>query len=203
MRRYLSAAIVCVLFSGVLAKAELVQYALSVDDYGKMTLDGQQLLLIDTPAQSSKKTAILDLSPGWHNIEIVYKNRWGSNTIAFYQMTGPARDIYTIVPKEDMRSLDGQGQLVSGLKADYFDLSGNYVSTAYGEGPIDHGWSAIAPLNTRYEGVPNTLWAGTYNGWGRFEERLSGQINVVPLPGAVLLGFLGLGTAGIKLRRLA
>jgi hypothetical protein len=190
---------VCVLCGGSLVNAAMVEYALSVDDYGTLTLDGQRLLLIDTPGQSWQTTGPLDLSPGWHDIEIDYKNRWGTNVMAFYEVT----DVFTDVPRENLRSLDAQGQLVSGLKADYYDLSGNYLQTVYGEGPIHHGSIPVAPLYTAYQGVENTLWAGTYDRWDQFEERLSGQVFVTPLPGAVLLGFLSLGMAGLKLRCLA
>ncbi len=68
----------------------------------------------------------------------------------------------------------------NGLYAEYRELYGSTViKTVDGEGPILHGWS-WACVNaglffTSYEGRCE-LWAGIWDGWGRFEETLTGYI---------------------------
>ncbi len=180
--------------------AELMQYSLSVDDYGDLWIDGVLEAHYDAHPQGSDSTDVLDLSPGWHDIEILIKNRWGSSTVGLFTFD---QGVNTgIVPLEDLRSLDAQGQWVSGLTAEYYTLGGTMpYKTVYGEGPIHHtsgGDTGYRP--GFYQGVSGPIWVGL---WDTFEERLSGQINVVPVPGAVLLGMLGLSLAGVKLRKFA
>jgi hypothetical protein len=186
--------------------AELMQYYLGVDDYGDLTIDGVLEAHYDAYPQGGDMTSILDLTPGWHDIEILIKNRWGSSSVGLYTVTGPSQNILTIVPLMDLRSLDAQGLYISGLKADYYTLGGTTpYKTVYGEGPISHvsGGDTGYRLGI-YQGVlgdgSGPPWVGL---WDTFEERLTGQIYVTPVPGAVLLGILGLSVAGVKLRKYA
>jgi hypothetical protein len=68
----------------------------------------------------------------------------------------------------------------SGLYAEYRELYGSTViKTVDGEGPILHGYSwdcyYAGQGITIYQGQCG-LWAGTWDGWGRFEETLTGYI---------------------------
>ena len=116
------------------ANAVLVQYNLGVDDYGDLYIDGQLEAHYDGRAQGGDMTSVLDLSPGWHDIEIVIKNRWGSSSVGLYTVTGPNQNIYTVVPRKDLRYSNTQ----EGLIAEYYTLGGQYVKTINGEGPIHH-----------------------------------------------------------------
>ena len=68
----------------------------------------------------------------------------------------------------------------NGLYAEYRNLGGSTViKTVEGEGPIEHGYS----WNCYYAGKGITiyqsqcvLWAGIWDGWGIFEETLTGYI---------------------------
>lgn len=180
MRRYFFVLVTTVLFCvGAPARAETVEYVISVDDYGQLYIDGVLRASYDASPHGGARTGELDLTPGWHDIEIVYKNRWGSNALGLYKTTGPNPGDLALVPKERLRSINGAGETVPGLTADYYDLNGAYVTTVYGEGPIFHSWYNYSPP-VLYQGVPGALWAGIYDGWGLFEERLSGQILVGP-----------------------
>jgi hypothetical protein len=68
----------------------------------------------------------------------------------------------------------------NGLYAEYRNLgSSTVIKTVDGEGPILHGYSwACSNAGqgfTDYEGRCE-LWAGIWNGWGKFEETLTGYI---------------------------
>ena len=186
--------------------AEMVQYNLGVDDYGELWIDGQLEAFYDGFPQGGDMTDLLDLAPGWHDIQINIKNRWGSSSVGLYTVTGPTQNIYTHVPLLDLRSLDATGSVVSGLKAEYYTLGGTTpYKTVYGEGPIAHvsgGDTGYRP--GLYQGVlgdgTGPPWVGL---WATFEERLSGEIYVTPVPPAVLLGILGITVAGLKLRKYA
>ena len=185
--------------------AELVQYYLGVDDYGDLWIDGVLQAHYDAAPQGGDYTPVLDLSPGWHDIEILIKNRWGSSTVSLHEVTGAGPSL-TLVPLEDLRSLDAQGSVVSGLKADYYALGGTIpYKTVYGEGPIHHTSGGdtgyrLGYYQGEYGDGTGAPWVGL---WDTFEERLSGEIYVVPVPGAILLGILGLSAAGLKLRKFA
>lgn len=175
-----------------------VQYGIFVDDYGQLYIDGNLVASYDAYPSGKAKTGVLDLTEGWHDISIIYKNRWGSNGLLLYEGDGTIEA--NEIPLTSLHSYDANGNLINGLLANYYDLlSGNLVTTIYGEGPIDH-WYAVS--GTRYEGVTSSsLWAGIYDGWGSFEERLTGQILVgkVPEPATMLLFVLGLaGVVGIR-----
>jgi hypothetical protein len=84
------------------------------------------------------------------------------------------------------------------------------AGTSYGDGSLETYSGPLttflwtAPDNDQYylNLVIDTLTLPEHNGaypsWGTF-----GDVSVVPVPGAVLLGILGLGAAGIKLRKHA
>lgn len=153
-----------------------VQYYLSVDDYGDLYIDGQLEAHYDAYPQGGDMTDVLDLSPGWHDIDILIKNRWGSSSVGLLTADLTTGDL-TIVPLADLRSLNAQGQYVSGLKAEYYTSGGTTLyKTVYGEGPIWHvsgGDTGYRP--GFYQGVSGPIWVGL---WDKFEERLSGQILV-------------------------
>lgn len=188
------------------ANAELVQWTIGVDDYADLWIDGVLEAHYDASPQGGDVTDVLDLSPGWHDIEILIKNRWGSSSVGLYTYDAPT-NIYTPVPLAELRSLNATGSIVSGLTAEYYTLGGTTpYKTVYGEGPIHHVSGGDTSLRPGfYQGVSGpgggvVPWVGL---WDTFEERLSGQIHVVPVPGAILLGILGLSAAGVKLRKFA
>jgi hypothetical protein len=124
------------------------------------------------------------MQPGvWYDIVIDYKNRAGSDGMSLsWDQPGPTSIGYGfggsfpgLVPKVNFRTLDAtQTNYVSGLRGDYYDLSGNLQSTVIGEGPID-------AINNVY----NNQVVGSWNGYGYFslfEERLSGQIQLTTPP---------------------
>jgi hypothetical protein len=164
-------------FFPINALATQVEYGFSVDDFGELYIDGILRASYDAYPAGSDRTGLLDLSPGWHDFQINYKNRWGSNCLVFYE--GDGYTTATVVPLASFRSEDAAGNLISGLTADYYDLSGNFIKRIYGEGPIEHGAMWVGSLLvTYYEGIYPNVWAGLFNGWSLFEERLSGQICV-------------------------
>jgi hypothetical protein len=74
-----------------------------------------------------------------------------------------------------------------GLYAEYRNLGGTTViRTVDGEGSIVHGfsWDCLwaGKGNSSYEGQCG-LWAGTWDGWGKFEETLTGYLQA-PKTGA-------------------
>ena len=168
------------------SQAGVVQYGFGVDDFVQFYIDGNLKASYDEYPAGSVHTDYLNLSNGWHDIQIIYKNRWIANYLDFDEISNTG--IWNPVPLESLRSLDSQGNLIQGLRAEYFTLEGAYVTTKYGEGPIYHGWT---PQGSRYQGVNPSLWAGIYDGFGTFEERLSGQILVIPEPATILLFCLG------------
>jgi len=184
MRKMLFA--IAVLFCCSASQAGVVQYGFGVDDFVQFYIDGNLKASYDEYPAGAVHTDYLNLSNGWHDIQIIYKNRWISNYLELDEISNTG--IWNPVPIESLRSLDSQGNLIQGLRAEYFTLEGDYVTTIYGEGPIYHGWT---PQGSRYQGVNPSLWAGIYDGFSLFEERLSGQIFVIPEPSTLLL--LGLG----------
>src|SRR5437763_1396867 len=166
------------------ANASVVNFALGADDYGTLTIGGVTLCIYDDISAAGGCNSSFEMQPGvWYDIAIDYKNRFGSDGMSLsWDRPGPASIGYgftgsfpVLVPKANFRTLTAGGaSYVSGLRGDYYDLSGHLQSTVIGEGPID-------AINNVY----NNHVVGSWNGYGYFslfEERLSGQIQLTTPP---------------------
>ena len=201
--KYTLAALVLSILIPACANAGPVTLSLNADDFGVLLIDGTLVGSYDGQ-QAGQFSATLDLAAGWHRIEIDYRNRWDSNGLEL-SWQYPGDGIAWVVPVDDLRSSDAAGGYVPGLRADYFDLSGNVLFTVYGEGPIQHGaqWFGDAWAEM-YQGQPN-LWAGQFGTSAVFAEQLTGEINIgsgsardmddAPEPGT--LGCMALGGAAL------
>jgi hypothetical protein len=181
--RYLFSIALVLALAPACAHAAGLTLFIGADDYARLSVDGLVLGTYDA-YPSGGFSSNVDLSPGWHDIAIDYKNRWGSNGLGFsWQFATDPVNWY--IPEVYFQSFDQQGSVISGLRADYFDLSGNPQFTVYGEGPISHGASWFGSrLGEVYQGVEGN-WGGQYGPWAQFEERLTGQILIpgdVPEP---------------------
>jgi hypothetical protein len=175
-------ALVILLAIPLSARASVVNFGLGADDFGTLTINGIPVCTYNNISAAGGCNGSIDLQPGvWYDVVIDYMNRYGSNgmsltwdrpggTILGYGFAG---SFSHLVPKVNFRTLDATGiNHVSGLRGDYYDLSGNLQSTVIGEGPLDAS-------NTVY----NNQLVGSWNGYGYFslfEERLSGQIQLPP-----------------------
>lgn len=197
--RTIIVAALTLLFITSVGQATLIEYHVGADDYALLKIDGVIRGSYDAYPSGGFRTGVLDLAPGWHGIDLIYKNRWGSNALNLNWIEDELTS-WPVVAMESLRSLDAQGNWINGLKADYYELSGTYLTTIYGEGPIEHGarYGSGGQLLTYYQSVWPAPWAGIFDGWSTFEERLTGQI-LVPEP--VSMAVLALGGIGMLLRR--
>jgi hypothetical protein len=157
------ACLVTVLGGAIPAQAGFspVLYYVTADDYVTLKINGALVASYDDVPWGTANGSV-NLPTGWYSIELDYKNRWGSTGLQFYSRTD-ANQPWQVVPLADMRSLDGSGATVQGLRADYYTLDGTQLGTVYGEGPIYHGWY------NQYEGKTGE-WAGGLvdTNWGQF-----------------------------------
>jgi hypothetical protein len=147
----------------------VINFLLSADDYAKLTIDGSSVALVDTYSGGSASASV-DLSPGSHDIDLQFQNRWGSSWLSLGWKT-PDETSYTPIPKANLISDDALGNPISGLRADY-NSTGTGSFTIYGEGPISHNHRNV------YEGVSGRPWGGFVSTWTLFTETLSGQLLV-------------------------
>lgn len=194
-RMFYVSGILAVLAAGT-PLAGSVLFNIYVDDYGQFSIDGSLVGSYNNPAAAGNIITTLNLTPGWHDLSFDYKNQSGTNFLAL-QWQLPGDSTPSVVPLADLQSTNGVGSTVSGLRGDYYNLSGGYQFTVYGEGPIDNG--ALSFTSEIYEGVSG-LWAGVYGPSALFEERLSGQIYIpAPTPepsGLALLAIAAVLSAG-------
>jgi probable HAF family extracellular repeat protein len=164
-----------------------VIFAMGADDYGALTIDGTPICTYDNEYAAGGCNGTFNMTPGvWYDISIDYKNRLGTDGIALsWSQPGTGTQACygssamgtapNLVPKVNLRSPNGAGGYVSGLNGNYYDLSGNFIESTTGEGPID-------AINTCYN---NNQSAGSWAGEGYsslFEERITGQICVSNCP---------------------
>ena len=189
--------IVVVVLFGFAAKhaaAAPTYYELSVDDFGSLVINGSQVASYDAYPWGNA-TGSVDLAPGWYPISLSFKNRWGTSALRFSERSDP-QEPWDFVPLSHLRSHDGTGALVEGLRADYYALDGALLGTVFGEGPIAHGWANYYEGEAGKSGgaIVDLYWRAN---WRTFEERLTGEIYVsgaaVPEPAPLSLLFLGLG----------
>ena len=167
-------------------EAAQVTFMIDVDDYASLYIDGVHRVTYDSPPQG-QAFATLDLVPGWHDIQLDYANRWGTGVL-WLSLKYEGDPGFSVIPRSKLRSLDTDGNVIEGLRADY----GSF--TIYGEGPIQHDdyWQ-------NYQGAPGK-WAGIYGPWSKINETLTGQVLIVPEPGGWTV--IGLGLLGwVTVRR--
>ena len=176
-------------------------YHLSVDDFGSLAINGSQVASYDAYPWGDASGSI-DLSPGWYSINLTFKNRWGTSALRFSERSDP-QDPWEFVPLSHLRSYDGTGAMVEGLRADYYALDGALLGTIFGEGPIAHGWPNYYEGEAGKSGgaIVDQYWRAN---WRTFEERLTGEIYVsgaaVPEPAPLSLLCLGVGMLAFSRR---
>jgi hypothetical protein len=159
--------------------ATSINFNFYVDDYATVSIDGNLVGSYDNSAAAGNIVFTDDLTPGWHTFDVDYANQSGTNFLAL-QQEYPGDSGYSIIPLDDFESLNASGDVIGGLRADYYDsLGGAYDFTVYGEGPIDNG--ALSFSSEIYESEPG-LWAGVFGPSSIFEEKLSGEIDIVAAP---------------------
>lgn len=186
------------------AQATNVTFQLGCDDYAQLTIGGNVLGTVDNFSGGGFQS-VFNMVPGvWYDFSLVYKNRWGSNALGLtWDQPGISTNEYgaslpspwAVISKSSFRTSDGLGGYISGLHAEYYDLSGNLQTVVNGEGPISAGYSSGG---TCYQDAYGS-WAG-HGGFDLFEERITGQISV-PEPNSFVLVGLGLAMGGIAWKR--
>jgi len=159
-----------------------VTFGAGADDYMTLTIGGTLVATYDNISAAGGTAGTFNMIPGvWYNISIDYKNRAGSDGMSLtWNQPGTAPNggygsvvsQSALVPLACFQTTNGQGQTISGLTAQYYDLSGNLQSTVYGEGPLN-------AINDEYENTPGLSWNGE-GYFSLFEERLTGQIMLPP-----------------------
>jgi hypothetical protein len=168
------------------AFATSVNFNFYVDDYATVSIDGSAVGSYNNPASAGNIVFTDDLAAGWHGFTIDYANQSGTDYLALQQQYFGDPGL-SLIPLADFRSLDQNGEVISGLRADYFNsLGGAYRFTIYGEGPVNNG--AVSFTQEKYQANPG-LWAGVFGPSSIFEEKLSGEIFIAgaPEPSSALL----------------
>lgn len=72
------------LFSAAQIPAIPIDFCGYADDYVSIFIDGSSVLTYNGSG-SGASYATVDLARGWHDLYIVYQNRWGTSELAFSQ----------------------------------------------------------------------------------------------------------------------
>lgn len=165
------------------AWAVSIDYRVSVDDQVDLTIASIPVASYHGYPWSDADGSV-DLPEGWYPITLDYANLYGSTALYFYERA--ARNLaWSLVPRAKLRSTDAGGNLISGLRGEYFDEAGNSLGTVYGEAPIAHGWYQS------YQGSTGNWGSGLVDtNWGLFSERLTGEIYVGAGPTPLFNGVL-------------
>lgn len=161
----------CVCALAATANAHATAFLLSTDDYGVLRINGATIAAYDDYPWGNA-TGSVSLPGGWYPFELTYKNRYGSTGLYLYQRP-VSSDPWNLVPLSSFRYTSPTGTISPGLRGDYYTLSGAYLGTTFGEGPIAHGW------NNQYNGRGGQWGNGLVDtNWGQFEERITGEIRI-------------------------
>lgn len=144
-----------------------------------------------------------------------------SQGVWFYAIRSVTHDLSLATPPVDVSGLDVVTSATLTL-AIRDDGTGPYPAYAYAS-LDDHDWMLLGEVKTTtlkdyFVDVPvaylddgllkvevrsGYFTSGDHEDFEWLQSTLSGEFTVVPVPGAILLGILGLSAAGIKLRKFA
>lgn len=117
-----------------------------------LAVDG---IFVDAGVYGVGTGIVSEATDGWYNVAIDYKSINGVSALTVFAYGG-------WLPLVDLRSLDGNGNTINGLRADYYALDGTtLLSTSYGQGPVHYSTGSGAP------------WTGS-----AFELKLTGQVYI-------------------------